>query len=110
MSLPEALLKWLSLANHQDSNLTALQVSDGITMSQVLNKIDPKHFTQVTPNQVIPNYCSGDHKYSPKNQIYVQNFANSSKLESFYSISEVGACLVAEPDKVLGWRTKRMGC
>jgi hypothetical protein len=49
MSLPEALLKWLSLANHQDSDLTALQVSDGITMSQVLHKIDPKHFTQVTP-------------------------------------------------------------
>ena len=47
MSLPEALLKWLSLANHQDSDLTALQVSDGITMSQVLHKIDPKHFTQV---------------------------------------------------------------
>jgi|APCry1669190288_1035285.scaffolds.fasta_scaffold464747_1 HOOK domain len=47
MSLPEALLKWLSLANSHDSGLTALQVSDGIVMSQVLHKIDPKHFTEV---------------------------------------------------------------
>ena len=47
MSLAEALLKWLSLANNQDSNLTALQASDGLIMSQVLHKIDPKHFTQV---------------------------------------------------------------
>ena len=66
MSLPEALLKWLSLANHQDSNLTALQVSDGITMSQVLNKIDPKHFTQV--------------KFG--------NLVKSPKLESFIEASQ----------------------
>ena len=47
MSLQEALLKWLSLANNHESGLSALQVSDGITMSQVLHKIDPKHFTEV---------------------------------------------------------------
>jgi hypothetical protein len=44
MSLAEALLKWLTLASNETSDLTPLQVSDGILMSKVLNKIDPKHF------------------------------------------------------------------
>jgi hypothetical protein len=52
MSLPEALLKWLSVANTQELGLSALQVSDGIIMAQVLHKIDPKHFTEVSPTHI----------------------------------------------------------